>query len=92
MSLRSELLDMAVAERERALAALAKKPDLAFVAGFEWDRIVDKLAQGKPYRLTRDELPESHPLHRHRQRGCCEVLVLTGDELQGGIAVERVEL
>lgn len=90
MSLRSELLTMALSERERALTALAKKPDLAFVASFEWDRIVDKLTQGRPYRLTRDELPDSHPLHRHRAGG--EVLVLAGDELQGGVSAERVEL
>lgn len=46
----------------------------------EWGLIVDKLATGEPYRLTRDELPRNHPARWRGVGG--DVLVLDGDELR----------
>lgn len=78
MSLRSDLLAAAVAQRDRVLAELAKDPDLRHVARFEWGVIVDKLSSGGAYWLTRDELPRTHPA---RWRGkSLDVLTLVGDE------------
>ena len=48
MSLRSELLAAAVAQRDRVLAELAKDPDLSHVARYEWGLLVDKLTSGGP--------------------------------------------
>lgn len=78
MSLRAELLAAAVAQRDRALVELADNPGLSYVARYEWGLLVDKLASGATYRLTRDELPAWHPLRRRGSGG--DVLVLHGDE------------
>jgi hypothetical protein len=50
------------------------------VAWRELGAMVDKLAAGEPYRLTRDELPAGHPLRRQGRGG--DLLVLDGDELR----------
>jgi hypothetical protein len=42
---------------ERVAALRAVDPDIAAVAQRELGALVDKLAAGEPYRLTRDELP-----------------------------------
>lgn len=80
MSLRAELLAAAVAQRDQVLASLDPKRDrdLLAVARREWAVIVDKLANGEPYRLTPDELPAGHPLRRRAHGG--DVLVLDGDD------------
>jgi uncharacterized protein with von Willebrand factor type A (vWA) domain len=63
---------------ERAAALQPVDPDLARVAWRELGALVDKLAAGEPYRLTREELPPGHPLRRQGRSG--ELLVLDGDD------------
>jgi hypothetical protein len=77
VSLRGDLLAAAVAQRDKVFASLA--PDLAHVARYEWGRVIDRLASGEPYRLTREELPRGHA---ERTRGkFTDVLTLDSDGL-----------